>query len=262
MSIPRYLLSSTALSGAVFCAATIPMATLDSKPVTIQVDDDPVFVGQMKELAAPYLSLATAVSLGMGVMTLTMLGWSRSSSKLSQTKDEMVKLQKELQERDALVEQLKFSDARLEASGLSSFIDEEPETERAYAPNQAVIAPSMPQPREIVPSAQHQTAQRQPYHVSTVAPVDRAIALPQPSRRQPAKQAAAAMPSAQVMNGFVRPSAMASRQDRSSAATAPSSEHDATQLNELLSNLKQVMAQVEKLHQVDAVNTPISSPAA
>lgn len=261
MSIPRYLLSSAALSGAVFCASTIPMATLDSKPVTIQVDDDPVFVGQMKELAAPYLSLATAVSLGMGVMTLTMLGWSRSSSKLSQTQDEMAQLRKELQDRDMLVEQFKFSEARLESSGLSSFIDEEPVAEATYAASQLSTSESMPRPRDFAPSAQ--SSAQQSYEVSTAAPVDRAIALSHAARRQPVKHAAAAaMPSAQAMNGFVRPTAMPSRQDMSSLAAAPSSEQDANQLNELLSNLKQVMAQVEKLHQVDAGQNPLSSPAA
>jgi hypothetical protein len=215
------------------------MATLDSKPVTIQVDDAPVFVGQLKELAAPYLGLATAASVGMGVMTMTLLGWSQSSSKLSQTRDEVAKLQKELQDRDALVEQLKFSDTRLEASGLSDFIEDEPVSEVVYAPTQ-----------------------HQPYQVSTSAPMDRAIALSQAARRHPAKQAAAAMPSAQAMNGFVRAATKPSRQEAISATVTPSSEQDATQLNELLNNLKQVMAQVEKLHRADAGHNPLSSPAA
>jgi len=125
MSIPRYLLSSSMISGAVFCAATIPMATLDSQPIEVMSDGEPVFVGQLRELAAPYLGLATAASLGMGVMTLSVLGWSQSSSKISRSEDEIAQLRKDLRDRDSMIEQLKFSDARLEAAGLGAFIEDD-----------------------------------------------------------------------------------------------------------------------------------------
>ncbi|MGJ3246061.1 MAG: hypothetical protein ACFE0I_08310 [Elainellaceae cyanobacterium] len=258
MSIPRYLLSSSMLSGAVFCASTLPMAALDSKPVTIQVEDDPVFVGQLKELAGPYLGLATAASLGMGVMSLTMLGWSQSSGRLSQSKDEIAKLQKELRDRDALVERLKFSDARLEASGLESFIEDDG-IESEFTNNPHHLAAS-----HHLDSSENPIAQTQHYQVSSSVPTDvRSASVPQhgakpplPPRRHAQNPAATAMPSAQALNGFVRPAVSQGRDIEMPAKLEDDSHENAAHLNELLSNLKQVMAQVEKLHRSDSAASP------
>ncbi|MGJ3254117.1 MAG: hypothetical protein ACFE0J_23735 [Elainellaceae cyanobacterium] len=273
MSIPRYLLSSAMLSGAVFCASTLPMAALDSQPVTIQVEDNPVFVGQLKELAGPYLGIATAASLGVGVMSLTMLGWSQSSGRLSQSKDEIAKLQKELQDRDALVERLKFSDARLEASGLASFIDNDRfESDVANHHHQFVV------PRQLDSSNSFGTpsTQTQHYQVSNSVPTDvRPASVPQygakpplPSSRHAQHPAATAMPSAQALNGFVRPAVGQDGNTEMPPQFEDDSHENAAQLNELLSNLKQVMVQVEKLHRSDSASSihhghsPLSSPAA
>jgi len=273
MSIPRYLLSSSMLSGAVFCASTLPMAALDSKPVTIQVEDDPVFVGQLKELAAPYLGLATAASLGMGVMSLTMLGWSQSSGRLSQSKDEIAKLQKELRDRDALVERLKFSDARLESSGLASFIEDDGLESEITSNHHHVITSRQ---LDSQPVSETPVVQTQHYQVSNSVPTDvRSAPIPQygakpplNTRYQAQNPAATAMPAAQALNGFVRSAASQRRDIEMSAQFEDDSHENAAQLNELLSNLKQVMAQVEKLHRSDSAasihhgHNPLSSPAA
>ena len=328
MSIPRYLLSSSMLSGAVFCACTLPMAALDSKPVTIQIDDDPLFVGQLNELAAPYLGLATAASLGMGVMSFSVMGWSQSSGKLSQSKDEIEKLQKELRERESLVEQLKFSDARLEASGLSSFIEDDGLEHDLVSNNHAVAHPvdtrntsgtpaNQPQPYEVYYHVSHSavngdrptTAPRhaakpplppkhhaqnpaapvmtsgQPqngarpaatprpplppkHHAQNpAAPVmtsgqpqngARPTATPRHATKPPlppkhhAQNLGTAMPPAQNLNGSFQPVTSQQKSVEIPANLEHVSPENSDQLNDLLSQIQQVMVKVEKLQQGDS----------
>lgn len=292
MSIPRYLLSSSMLSGAVFCACTLPMAALDSKPVTIQIDDDPLFVGQLKELAAPYLGLATVASLGMGVMSFSVMGWSQSSGKLSRSKDEIEKLQKELRDRESLVEQLKFSDARLEASGLNSFIKDDELDSDLGSHHHAVSQPVETHNTSGMPSVQAQSYEVY-YHVSTPAPTgDRPTTAPRHAAQSPlppkrhaqhpaapvmtsaqpqngdrpgptthhtakpplppkrhAQNLETAMPSAQNLNGSFHPATSQQTSVEMPAKLEPSSPENSDQLNDLLSQMQQVMVKVEKLQQ-------------
>jgi hypothetical protein len=124
MSFPRTLLSSSLLAGVVFSAATLPMAAMGSQPLTIHLENQPVFAGQVKELSGPYLGLATAVSLGAGVTALALLNWSHAARKLSKVEDEVSDLRQQLKDKEAELESLRFSDTRLVSAGLESFLDE------------------------------------------------------------------------------------------------------------------------------------------
>lgn len=137
MSFSRHLLSSVLLAGAVFVAATLPLATLGSKPVAIQLESKPIFTGQFKELAAPYLGLALAMSIGAGATHLAVMRWHQSSQKLGLVKDQMSALKQQLSEQEALIEQLKFSPTRLQASGLEQFLPTEIQDSKRTAPVQA-----------------------------------------------------------------------------------------------------------------------------
>ncbi|MBF2051012.1 MAG: hypothetical protein EDM05_62480 [Leptolyngbya sp. IPPAS B-1204] len=125
MSFSKHLLSSVLLAGTIFAAATIPLATLGSKPVAIQLEGKPVFTGQFKELAAPYMGLVLALSIGAGATNFAVMRWCQSSRKLNLAESEMSTLKQQLHEQETLIETLKFSPARLQASGLERFLPEE-----------------------------------------------------------------------------------------------------------------------------------------
>ncbi|WNZ22806.1 hypothetical protein HJG54_08020 [Leptolyngbya sp. NK1-12] len=124
MSFSKHLLSSVLLAGTIFAAATIPLATLGSKPVAIQLEGKPVFTGQFKELAAPYMGLVLALSIGAGATNFAVMRWCQSSRKLNLAESEMSTLKQQLHEQETLIETLKFSPARLQASGLERFLPE------------------------------------------------------------------------------------------------------------------------------------------
>ncbi len=124
MSFSKHLLSSVFLAGTVFVAATLPLATFGSKPVAIQLESKPVFTGQFKELAAPYLGLVLAMSIGAGVTNLAVMRWHQSARKLGTVNHQMSALKQQLTEQETLIENLRFSPTRLQASGLEQFLPE------------------------------------------------------------------------------------------------------------------------------------------
>jgi hypothetical protein len=123
MSFPRFLLSSTLLAGTVFSFSVLPLAMFGHKTVDIRLGSRTVFVGQLRDLAPPYLGVATAASLGLGMASLALAGWRHSSQKITAFEKQMSELDRQLQEKDSLIEDLAFSEAKLKALGLESFLN-------------------------------------------------------------------------------------------------------------------------------------------
>ncbi|NEO34697.1 MAG: hypothetical protein F6K36_30785 [Symploca sp. SIO3C6] len=82
-------------------------------------------MGQVQELAPPYLGIATLFSLGAGIVSLSTLGWRQSSQRLESVTEKATALEQKIQEQSYLIESLKFSDRRLAAAGLDQFLGDE-----------------------------------------------------------------------------------------------------------------------------------------
>lgn len=135
MSFSKHLLSSVLLAGTVFVAATLPLVTLGSKPVAIQLEGKPIFVGQFKDLSGLYLSLALTLSIGAGATNLAVVRWHQAARKLDLAKNQLTTLEQQIAEKEALIESLRFSPSRLQASGLERFLpDEAPATRMQRSP--------------------------------------------------------------------------------------------------------------------------------
>lgn len=223
MSFSRSLLSSTVLAGAIFCAATVPLATLDSDAVTVQLGDEPVFVGEFEDIAVPYVGFAMAVSLGIGAVHLSSLRWRQSSSQLSDAQDEVAQLKQQLQEQVLRVDAVQFSDNKLDTAGLTTFLDPAKEqSARGGAP------------RSMAGSADYQNSLP-----SSSAPPLKTMA----KAAAPAVPAASAMPAAQAFHGFHNP-APAPAANQALAVPEPIQPQP---LDDLMVQLKHVMVQVERL---------------
>lgn len=232
MSFPRYLLASSLFAATVFSAATFPLAAMGSQPLTIQLEEQPVFAGQIKELAGPYVGLATIISLGAGAASMAMMSWGQSSRKLGRTEDEVSALRQELQNKESQIERLKFSDSKLSAAGLESFLDPE-----AVAPSAALPVSTT----EFV--AEHPTTLSTPEARVEISKASKVILT-----NQAKAQAAMAMAPAQALMGLSQPTQPAT-------LGADNKTETPKQIDELLSHLKQVMSQIEKLNgEADAQN--------
>jgi len=72
--LKKLVLPPVVLSAAVFGVLTLPLAMLGSKPVTIQFQEEPIFQGQLRDVATPYLGLASVLSLGAGLASVAITG--------------------------------------------------------------------------------------------------------------------------------------------------------------------------------------------
>jgi hypothetical protein len=159
------------LSATVFAALTLPLGVLGSKPVTINLQQEQVFQGQLRDVATPYLGLASVLSLGAGLASVAITGWRLSTRKSSQVEAQLSAIAQHLQEKEAQLEALKLSESRLEASGLSKFIDEEVPLEQLLNKNTAdqgatpLVEPivSTTQPVKSTAPAAHQVASAQTF---------------------------------------------------------------------------------------------------
>ncbi|MBD3881706.1 hypothetical protein IFO70_08060 [Phormidium tenue FACHB-886] len=219
MSFANHVISSAILAGAVFAAATFPLAVLGSKPLTVQIDNDTVFAGSLRDAAPPCLAIAAALGIGAGATNLAVMGWRHSSRKLSAAEDRISSLSQKIQAQAAQLEEMQFSPSKLEHLGLREFL---------HSGNGSTATLVQPV-AELHPSA-------------TRAGVD--------------------VPKSESLNGLNKVIALSNVQpfvtfSRSKEESITHSlEHQATdidlnnptQVNELLTNLRQVMTQLEQIN--------------
>lgn len=224
-TLKKFVLTPVILSAAVFGALTLPLAAFGSKPVTIQFQQEPLFHGQLRDVASPYLGLTTALSLGVGLASISVTGWRHSARKSSNVEAELSELAKHLKAKEEEIEALKLSETQLEASQLNEFLTEE-------APQQQVIQTQNHQPTV------------EPLVIST-SPLDAQPVVPASATPQ---AAAAKFASAQTFLGYTQ----------SQSAVKPSAQANSpvsAEAEELHKQLQHIMAQMA------AVQTALSSHA-
>jgi len=258
MSFTNHLVSSALLVGAVFSLTTFPLAAFSSKPVTVELERDTVFAGSLRDIAVPYLLTTAAISIGAGVANLAVVNWRQSSQKVVSLEGQMSRLTNQLTEKESQLEHLKFSQLKLESFGLTGFLEgDESSTPMSLAAHSTQLLPDASMIRAI-----------------EIPAIAQPLAISQPVSVPAAEQAAssdianmrvvASFPAAQAFMGFVRPKPLEPETalpldtlpvddtlsvDNGSAANDLNL-NNPDQVSELLSNLKQVMAQLEKLHPV------------
>ena len=264
MNFANNLVSSALLVGALFSVTTFPLAAFSSKPVTVEIERDTVFAGSLKDIAVPYLLTTAAISIGAGVANFAVMNWQQSSRRLVSLEGQCSKLTHQLSEKESQLDYLKFSQHKLEALGLAGFLQAANEPIAQTAQMGAAYPTRLLPDASVVQSAGSpaiaQLATSQPSDpMSDQASVHHATNVATNVR------AAASFPAAQAFMGFARPkpepqvvpvdsilSADSLSADSLSAdsgkVAASLNLNNPAQVSELLTNLKQVMAQLEKLH--------------
>lgn len=122
----RAFITSACIAGAVFTASTFPLALSESKVVDLELENQTIFSSEVKDLAAPYLSLSGAFSIALGFGVFGMLGWRNSVKKLSKVEHQTSDLARNLAIHQAELERIRFSESRLKAQNLSPFLASSP----------------------------------------------------------------------------------------------------------------------------------------
>lgn len=137
-ALKKFVLTPALISASVFAALSLPLALIGSKPITIQLQQEKVFYGKLRDVAIPYLGFIGTVSVGAGVASVAIAGWQQTKRKSEEIEADLSALAQELKEKEAQLEALKLSETRLEASGLKAFLDEEVPSK----PQQLALPPS------------------------------------------------------------------------------------------------------------------------
>ena len=240
-SLKNLVLVPFLISSAVFSTLTLPLALLGSKPVVIRLQEEPVFDGRVRDIAAPYLGLSGLLSLGAGIASVAVTGWKRSSLKSAQFEQQLLGVQQQLKEKEALLEELKLSESRLETSGLHIFLDaEEAESKDAANRRTSVIetaldveAAAIEMPIQVVELDSSGRAETRSTASLQSGPIEKTQA------------AASVFQSAQTFLGFAQAGTL-----RNKTGAAVATQNSTTALlpvEELQSQIKQLMAQIETL---------------
>jgi hypothetical protein len=124
-ALQKFFLPPIIASLGIFSAMSFPLATLGEKQITVQFQEEPIFYGRLRDVAIPYVVLTTVLSIGAGVSAGAFGAWRHSSRKSVKFQKELLNLEKNLQDKDALIKELKLSESRLQVSGLKAFLDDE-----------------------------------------------------------------------------------------------------------------------------------------
>ncbi|MGC1393840.1 MAG: hypothetical protein WA828_06125 [Coleofasciculaceae cyanobacterium] len=203
--LKKLVLTPVLVSAAVFATLTLPLAFFGKKPVTIQLQEEPIFSGQLRDIAAPYLGLASILSLGAGFASVAITGWRSSTHKSSQVEAQLSNLTENLREKEAQLEALKLSESQLEAAGLSAFLDEAPQQQLTQSPVVAnVEAPQQLTQPPVVANVEAPQQLTQPPVVANVepAPIEALVITAQPFAAPQNVPSAHSSRTVQVVSGF------------------------------------------------------------
>jgi len=124
-TLQKFFLPSIVSAVSVFSAMSFPLATLGDKQTVVKFQEETVFDGKLRDVAAPYVVLATAMSVGAGIFVIAVCGWQYSTRKSEKFQQELSGLEKHLEEKEAQLQEFKLSESRLQVSGLTTFLDDE-----------------------------------------------------------------------------------------------------------------------------------------
>ena len=228
------VLPAAVLAGAMFSALTVPLAVFGSGPVDIQLNQEPVFSGTIKDLAAPYVGVVGILSIGVGVAGVSIAGWQQSSRKSGQVEAKLSNLQRKLDEKELQLQAAMLSEHRLEATGLDFFLQDD--TQADAAPLAPATEPKSGVAKAPVPVANARVGYTQP-----IQPV----LDPEPTQAA-VQSVVSTLAAAQAFLSFTRSNGSGQGgYDRPEMPKALPG--DNISLQELQNQLQQIMSQVETL---------------
>ena len=254
----RFVITPLVISATVFGVLSLPLMIFGKQPIDIKSQEESVFSGELRDIALPYLGLASLISLAAGTASVALSGWRASSDKSAETKKKLSTLEQDLKEKEKLLDTLKVSESHLTASGLAPFLDEEikleleellkEETNPEVFP--VVTEEVKPKPSQVVTQEVKPEPVQQTNFITSEdsAPIKPLIIMTSHLDHQPMKSqqgnvqtAASNFPSAQSYMGYAK---------KAKGVNPPKPmELDASALAQLQSQLQQMQAQMKVLNE-------------
>jgi hypothetical protein len=120
--LKKVVVPTLVISGAVFAAFLMLLATKGSEPVEIQVDNQQVFYGDLKDIVTP--GVGAVFSLGVGVTGALVIAWGQSKRKTTELENRLSNLQSRITQQNSEIQALKLSPANPGLTQLRWFLDD------------------------------------------------------------------------------------------------------------------------------------------
>jgi hypothetical protein len=125
ISLSNVLLPAVFISSAVFSTLTVPFALIKSEPVVIELppyfsgEIQPIFNGEHKDVAIPYIGFAIVASVGAGIASVEVHRRLQAYRESLESQEPSPNLQQNLVEKEAQPEALNPPEFRPEVSAIS-----------------------------------------------------------------------------------------------------------------------------------------------
>ncbi|NEO78761.1 hypothetical protein [Moorena sp. SIO4G3] len=110
--LQKFVFRPALISATVFAALTLPVGWFGAQPLSIKVQEEQLYYGNVRDAATPYLTLATVISLGAGMASVAIAGWQHSAQQSSQLQSQLSDLAQQIQKKEELLEKLRLSESQ------------------------------------------------------------------------------------------------------------------------------------------------------
>lgn len=101
----KVVLPTVAISGMIFAGFAAFLAQYGSDRIDIQVDNQNVFYGELRDIVSPQIGVALGLTLG--VASIAVIGYSKSVSKVELLEKKLLSIKTAISDKDAQIEELR-----------------------------------------------------------------------------------------------------------------------------------------------------------
>jgi hypothetical protein len=101
----KVVLPTVAISGMIFAGFAAFLAQYGSDRIDIQVDNQNVFYGELRDIVSPQIGVALGLTLG--VASIAVIGYSKSASKVELLEKQVLSIKKAISDKDVQIEELR-----------------------------------------------------------------------------------------------------------------------------------------------------------
>ncbi|MBW4475725.1 MAG: hypothetical protein KME54_02355 [Tolypothrix brevis GSE-NOS-MK-07-07A] len=248
-ALQKFFLPSIVSAVTVFSAMSFPLATLGDKQTVVKFEQETIFDGKLRDVATPYVVLATAMSVGTGIFVIAVCGWQYHTRKSEEFQQELSGLEKHLEVKEAQLQEFKLSESRLQVSGLTSFLDDEvpfQQTGNSKSLSATVTQPVVTQPVVTQPVVTKPVVTKPPASYEQSVNTVRRIATRQTTPTARTVTAASGFASAQTFLGYAQTNTN-STQEIPTPVVVDKSTPTASDFEMLQKQLREMMLQMQEM---------------
>jgi hypothetical protein len=119
--LKKILLPTVVISGTLLACFGILLATQGSKRIDIQLENNQVFYGELRDVVSPPVGALVSVGVALGVASA--LGWQQSRHRRAELEQKVLQMQSQISNKDAQIQELKVAPSSPMLSKLEWFLD-------------------------------------------------------------------------------------------------------------------------------------------